>query len=116
MMKDVLTYKTFIGSVHFSAEDEVFHGRIEGIDDLVTFEGRSVNELVEAFHEEVEDYLTLCKKIGKAPLKSYKGSLNVRMSPDVHRKAAERAAMLGMSLNQFIQSAIEKEVGGLKCG
>lgn len=115
-MKDVLTYKDFIGSVHFSAEDEVFHGKIEGIDDLVTFEGRSVVELVEAFHEEVDDYLALCRKLGKSPLKSYKGSLNVRIAPDVHRKAAEKAALLGMSLNQFIQSAVEKEVGKLRCG
>src|SRR3990172_8379054 len=98
-MKDILTYKGYIGSVHFSAEDEVFHGRIEGIDDLVTFEGKSVDELKEAFHGEVDDYLALCRKIDKEPMKSYKGSLNVRMSPDVHRKAALRAATMGISLN-----------------
>jgi len=45
-MKDVLTYKDFIGSVHFSAEDKVFHGKIEGITDLAAFEGKSVEELV----------------------------------------------------------------------
>ena len=61
-MRDVLTYKGFIGSVHFSAEDKVFHGKIEGIDDLVTFEGRSVDELIKAFHEEVDDYIKLCKE------------------------------------------------------
>jgi len=114
-MKDVLTYKGFIGSVHFSADDGVFHGKVEGIDDLVTFEGKSVNELVEAFHEEVDDYLALCRKLGKAATKSYKGSLNVRMSPEVHRKAAEKAALLGLSLNQFIQRAVEDEVEG-RCG
>ena len=66
-MKDVLTYKGFIGSVHFSAEDKVFHGKIEGIDDLVTFEGQSVDELLKAFHEEVDDYIKHCKEIGKEP-------------------------------------------------
>ncbi len=109
-MKDILTYKGFMGSVHFSAEDEVFHGKIEGTDDLVTFEGQSTQELIAAFHAEVDDYLALCQKLGKQPVKSYKGSLNVRMSPEVHRKAAENAARLGMSLNQFIQKAVEKEV------
>ena len=53
-MKDVLTYKDFLGSVHFTAEDKVFHGKIEGIRDLVTFEGRSVAELTKAFHEAVK--------------------------------------------------------------
>ena len=51
-MKDILTYKGFMGTVHFSAEDKVFHGKIEGIDDLVTFEGKSVDELIKAFHKE----------------------------------------------------------------
>ena len=64
-MKDVLTYKDFIGSVHFSAEDKVFHGKIEGITDLVTFEGKNVDELIKAFHEAVDDYIALCKEAGK---------------------------------------------------
>ena len=44
-MKDVLNYKGFIGSVHFSADDKVFFGKVEGINDLVTFEGETVKEL-----------------------------------------------------------------------
>lgn len=111
-MKDILTYKGFIGSVHFDAEDKVFHGKIEGIEDLVTFEGTSVQELIQAFHKEVDDYLKLCREIGKEPLKSYKGSFNVRVSPELHKKAAEKARMLGTTLNKFIQSAIERETVG----
>ncbi len=109
-MKDVLTYKGFIGSVHFSAEDKVFHGKIEGIDDLVTFEGQSVDELLKAFHEEVDDYIKVCKEIGKEPTRSYKGSFNVRISPETHRKVVEKATKMGLSLNQLVQKAIEKEL------
>jgi len=109
-MKDVLTYKGFIGTVHFSAEDKVFHGKIEGIDDLVTFEGHSVEELIKAFHNEVDDYIALCKEMGKEPIRSYKGSFNVRISPEMHRKAVEKATKKGLSLNQFVQKAIEKEL------
>src|SRR5574337_1204187 len=109
-MRDVLTYKGFIGAVHFSAEDKVFHGKIEGIDNLVTFEGKSVDELIKAFHGEVDDYVELCKKQGKEPLRSYKGSFNVRVSPDIHRRAIETATKKGLSLNQLVQKAIEKEL------
>lgn len=109
-MKDVLTYKGFIGTVHFSAGDKVFHGKIEGIDDLVTFEGHSVEELIKAFHNEVDDYIALCKEMGKEPIRSYKGSFNVRISPEMHRKAVESATQKGLSLNQFVQTAIEKEL------
>jgi predicted HicB family RNase H-like nuclease len=109
-MKDVLIYKDFIGSVHFSTEDKVFHGKIEGITDLVTFEGRSVNELEKAFHEAVNDYLALCKEAGKEPLKSCKGSFNVRIPYDLHIKALKQATITGISLNQLVQKAIEKAV------
>ena len=109
-MKDVLRYKDFIGSVHFSAEDECFFGKIEGLDDLVTFEGRDVVELKKAFHEAVEDYIDLCRKAGKPAHKSCKGSFNVRMTAELHQKAARKSALLGISLNQLVQRAIEKEV------
>lgn len=68
-MKDTLTYKGFIGSVHFNSEDMVFHGKLEGIEDLITFEGNNVEDLVKAFQEAVEDYFDLCKKVGKDPVK-----------------------------------------------
>ncbi|MDO9287980.1 MAG: type II toxin-antitoxin system HicB family antitoxin [Thermodesulfovibrionales bacterium] len=109
-MKDVLTYKGFIGSVHFSAEDRVFHGKIEGITDLVSFEGHTVNELIRAFHEAVDDYIALCKKVGKEPLKSCKGSFNVRVPSELHTKAIQKASMFGISLNQLVQKAMEKAV------
>ena len=109
-MKDVLRYNDFIGSVHFGAEDECFFGKIEGIDDLVTFEGRDVEELKKAFREAVEDYIGLCRKAGKPLFKSCKGSFNVRMTAELHRKAARKSALLGISLNRLVQRAVEKEV------
>jgi len=109
-MKDVLSYKDYIGSVHFNAEDEVFFGKIEGIDDLVSFEGKSVEELKRAFEESVEDYTSLCKENSKEIEKSYKGSFNVRIAPELHRKAKRTATLLGISLNQFIQKAVEDEL------
>ena len=109
-MKDVLTYKGFIGSVHFSAWDKVFHGKIEGIDDLVTFEGKTVDELLTAFHGEVDDYIKLCKETDKESMRSYKGGFNVRVSPEIHRRAVETAIKKGLSLNQLVQKAIEKEL------
>lgn len=109
-MKDVITYKDFIGSVHFDSEDMIFHGKIEGIDDLVTFEGKSTDALIKAFREAVDDYIDLCKKAGKAPLKSCRGVFNVRIPPELHRKALEKATRKGVSLNEVIKEAIRKEV------
>jgi predicted HicB family RNase H-like nuclease len=109
-MKDILRYKNFIGSVHFSAEDECFFGKIEGVDDLVTFEGRDVDELKRSFREACEDYFRLCRQAGKPLQKSYKGSFNVRLTAELHQKAVRKSSLLGISLNQLVQRAVEKEV------
>ena len=109
-MKDFLMYKDYLGSVHFNAEDEVFFGKIEGIDDLVSFEGSSVSELKKSFEDAVEDYIALCKETNKNSEKSYKGSFNVRIPSEMHKKAKRLAIMKGISLNQFVQHAVEEEV------
>jgi predicted HicB family RNase H-like nuclease len=109
-MKDVLIYKDYIGSVHFNADDEIFFGKIEGIEDLITFEGNSVLEVKGAFEEAVNDYIELLKESGKKIEKSYKGSFNIRIAPEIHKKAKRLALMKGISLNQFIQKAVEEEV------
>jgi predicted HicB family RNase H-like nuclease len=106
-MKDVLEYKDYLAIVHFSAEDEVFYGKIQGINDLVTFEGRSVAELKKAFKETVEDYIESCKQLGKTPDKTYKGSFNVRVSSHLHREAASVASQKNISLNDFVKEAID---------
>lgn len=109
-MKDILNYKDFQGSVHFSSEDEVFYGRVLGISDLISFEGESVTELKDAFKEAVEDYIDLCKSIDKKPMKSYKGTFNVRIKPDLHQLLARKSNELGLSLNQFVENAIKERL------
>ncbi|EQA60681.1 type II toxin-antitoxin system HicB family antitoxin [Leptospira alexanderi] len=113
-MKDIIEYNGFLGSVHFDADDEIFFGKIEGIEDLVSFEGESVKQLKKAFQESVDDYLLLCKKSKKDPEKSFKGSFNVRIPTELHRKVYRKSLREGISLNQLVQRALEKEIADLK--
>ncbi|MBS1665063.1 MAG: type II toxin-antitoxin system HicB family antitoxin [Bacteroidetes bacterium] len=106
-MNDILQYKGYYASLHFSSEDEVFFGKILGIDDLVNFEGASVKELKKAFREAVDDYLETCEALGKEPNKTYKGSFNVRIPTDLHKEAAIFASINNISLNDFIRTAID---------
>jgi len=110
-VKNVFIYKGFLGSIHYSPEDECFHGTIEGIEDLVSFEGRSVAELKKGFREAVEDYLEVCRTAGKTPQRSYKGSFNIRISPDLHKRAVRKSISEGISLNQLVRRALERELG-----
>lgn len=109
-MIDRLVYKNFIGSVHFSAKDETFFGKLEGINDLVTFEGSSVRELKKSFKEAIEDYIALCEQKGIPTNKTFKGSFNVRIDPKLHELAFYRATKEGISLNQFVQTALKNQL------
>ena len=105
-MNNVLEYNGYLGSVEYSSEDDCFFGKIVGVNDLVTFEGTSTVELKQAFHEAVEDYLLMCERNGKSPEKPYKGSFNVRIRPEVHRKATLYASAHGKTLNSLVEEAI----------
>jgi predicted HicB family RNase H-like nuclease len=86
-----MEYKSYIGSVHFEADDEIFFGKIEAINDLIMFEGQSVQEPKKAFHDAVDDYLATCKKMGQEPNKTVKGSFNVRIGRKLRVKAYRAA-------------------------
>ncbi|MBR2097423.1 MAG: type II toxin-antitoxin system HicB family antitoxin [Prevotella sp.] len=107
---NTMTYKGYIGSVNYSDKDQVFFGKIEGINGLVNFEGESVKELTEAFHEAVDDYLAYCQDEGIEPDKSYTGVLNVRLTPAIHRQIAMLALQAGLSINAYIKDALEEKV------
>lgn len=109
-MNDILEYKGYWADIHFSADDDLFFGKLIGIDDLVSFEGDSVKQLKEAFHEAVDDYLESCKDLGKEPDKAYKGSFNVRVPSELHRQAAMFAAIKKVSLNDFVRYALDETI------
>ena len=107
---NTMTYKGYLGSVAFSEKDNVFFGKIEGINGLVNFEGESVQELTAAFHEAVDDYLAYCKDEGIEPDKSYTGVLNVRLTPTVHRQIAMLARQAVLTLNAYIKETLEEKI------
>ena len=77
----------------------------------MNFEGESVKELTEAFHEAVDDYLAYCKEEGIEPEKSYSGILNVRLTPMIHRQIALMAVQSGLTINAFIKKTLEEKIG-----
>ena len=105
-MKNYLEYIGYIGTLEFSADDKIFFGKIQGVNDLVTFEGSSVTELEESFKEAVDDYLETCKLLNKVPDKTYKGSFNVRVSQELHQKIALLASRKGLNLNEIVKEAL----------
>ena len=109
-MANTIEYKGYIGSVEYSSEDKCFFGKLEMIDDLVTFEATTALELEDNFHEVVEDYLETCEALGREPQKVYKGVFNVRIEPELHKKVYQEALKAGISLNSFVRQALSLRV------
>ena len=109
---NTLSYKDYIGTVSYSAEDEVFYGKIEHINDLIVFESDNAHDLKTAFEESVDDYIAFCHEKGVKPDKPFKGSFNVRVKPSIHKLIYQKAMEQGMSLNKFIETTLEKELKG----
>lgn len=107
-MSSMLEYKGYHASIEYDAEDEIFVGEVFGIADSLNFHGSSVDELKEMFHQSIDNYLELCKKIGKEPEKEFKGTFNIRISPELHKKAAFEATKQKITLNQYVSRAIAK--------
>lgn len=107
MSNNIRRYKGYFTAIQCDLESGVLWGKIEGIDDLITFEGDTIPEVTAAFEESVDDYLDYCAQIGKQPEKAYSGSFNVRVSNELHKAAAERAFVDGKTLNQVVATALE---------
>jgi predicted HicB family RNase H-like nuclease len=105
-----LTHNGYVGSIEVSVEDACLHGRILFIDDLVTYEGESVNEIRVAFQDAVDRYLAHCKRVGKSANKPYSGTFNVRIGSELHSKAAKVAHMKKIKLNEFVKQAIQTAI------
>lgn len=106
-MKDYLEYKGYLGTVNYSANDKVFYGKLEGINDLVNFEADNVSDLEAGFKEAVKDYLETCKELGKTPEKTYKGIFNVRVPSSIHKNIAMLAAKKGIKLNDLVNQSLD---------
>ena len=107
-MNNTIQYKGYIGSVEFSEEDSIFYGKVMGIRFLISYEGESDRELLENFHGAVDDYLESCKAEGKEPEVAFKGSFNIRLSPELHKRIYIYAAAHQMSMNRYIEEILEK--------
>lgn len=109
-MSDLMHYKGYYGSVHLDQEELIFHGKLEYIRDLVSYEGNTAKQLKSAFEEAVDDYLATCKQRQVEPEIPFKGSLNVRIGKELHRRIAIAATNGDLSINSYIKAILEKGV------
>lgn len=113
-MSSMMEYKGYHATVEYDAEDKIFVGEVFGIVDSLNFHGSSVDELEEMFHQSIENYLSICVQCGKDPDKEFRGTFNVRIPTELHRKVALEATKQSLTLNQYVVRALKKSFDDLK--
>lgn len=103
---EILRYKEFEGSAELDMARNVCRGKILHIDDLVTYESKSVGGLQKQFEDAVDDYVETCEQVGKKAQKSCRGQFNVRVGPELHREAVRRSVYENISLNEVVCRAL----------
>ena len=109
----MMEYKGFLGLVSYDDEAKIFHGDVINTRDVITFQGKSVDQLEKSFRESINDYLDWCKKDGVDPEKPYSGKFNLRISPELHKQVALAAHKKNVSLNKFVEKALQDELSNL---
>lgn len=103
-----MEYKNYITTVEFDEEAGVFHGEVINTKDVITFQGKCVKELNQAFIESVEDYLAWCAERGEEPDKPFSGKFVLRIDPEIHRELFIRAKKQNKSLNSLISEKLQE--------
>ena len=106
-MGKMMEYNGYHAQIEYDAEDDLLVGKVYGITDSLYFHGTSVAELEKMFHQSIDNYLAMCAETGKTPEKEFKGSFNVRVSPELHKRISIQAAEEGITLNQYVVNALE---------
>ena len=115
-MNSMLEYKGYHAKIEFDAEDMILVGAVFGVQDSLNFHGKTIDEITGMFHQTIDNYLELCKELSKQPDKEFKGSFNVRIAPALHRQAALEAERSHITLNQFVEQAIQAALSKTECG
>jgi predicted HicB family RNase H-like nuclease len=107
----MMQYKDYIARVEFDDEANIFHGEVINIRDVITFQGKAVDELRQAFEDSIEDYLAFCAERGEEPEKPFSGRFTVRLSPEQHRKVMLAAEKAGKGVEVWVTDILDQAAG-----
>jgi predicted HicB family RNase H-like nuclease len=103
-----MTHDGYVAAIELDEEAGLFHGEVINTRAVLTFQGRTLNELKAAFADAIADYIDWCRERGKEPERPYSGKFTLRISPELHRRVVAGAARNGKSINTFVAETLER--------
>ncbi len=110
-----LSYKGYTGDIEINLSEKYLFGKVLGLDKgLISYEGKTLEELEQDFRNGIDDYLSYCEENNITPKKPFNGLFSIRINPELHRLMAVAAFQKGITVNRFIKEAVEHELHGLE--
>jgi predicted HicB family RNase H-like nuclease len=110
MMMNTMDLDGYSAVIRYNPETDTFRGEIQGLNGGADFYGQTPDELRREFRASLDFFLETCAKQGIEPRKTASGKFMVRLSPDLHARAAIAASADGISLNALVERAIRHEI------
>jgi predicted HicB family RNase H-like nuclease len=109
MLSNVISYRGYHAEIKYDPSADAFHGRVLGMRDVISFYGRTPDDLRDEMKAAIEDYMAWCREEGARPEKSWAGKLTLRPDEEVRRRVLIAAAARGQSVNAWINQVIDRE-------
>lgn len=112
-MGELFEHKGYYGSAEVDMRHGCLSGQILFIEDIMVYEGKTLEDLKANFENAIDNYLETCETLGQEPQQPYSGSLTVEIGEDLHREANFQAKVASESVDEYVKKAISNRIGGM---
>lgn len=109
-MTNTMTIEGQTAVISFDPGLGLFRGEFLGLNGGADFYASSVEELRHEGARSLQTFLDVCRERDTEPFKRFSGKFVVRVPADLHERVTEAATAEGVSLNQWVKQALEREV------
>jgi len=111
MTARTLSYKGYIATMERDERDGIFWGKVLGTTDRITFEGETLQELTDDFHNAIDFYLADCANTGRTPEPPPPGNITLHLDPETHGAVLAAATAAGKAPDQWAAEQLAHVVG-----
>ena len=97
-----MNYKNYIADIRYDYINEIFHGEVVNIHDVITFQGNSIHALKRAFKDSIDDYIEFCKERNEKPETPLDGILTISLPYKKQKEIEQKAKKSGMNLSDWV--------------
>lgn len=109
-MNNIMVIDGYRAVVTYDPDIDMFRGEFVGLNGGADFYAPDVEGLRREGVISLRVFMGACRDAGISPVRTFSGKFQARVSAELHLRSTEAAAARGISLNQFVQHAMEREL------